>query len=667
MTQPPDDDNLTQYPGQDDDGIPPYLDPDDEPAESPFAEDDDGIPSYQDADEAAPAADPTAGGQDLELYLAAMGDTGPYSPGSGAGQYQYSAEPDPSSYPYLDDDGLAAEEGRETGVFSFRPGRDSLVPLVIFIGLLITIISVLIFTSGDDSQVVDTNATGTPTTGIALVTGSPQPGETRIAGATTRPSPSPPRATTRPGAETDTANQPGFPYPDQTDTANQPGYPGPGGPGTNRTQIAGLPEETPTSYPGPPTGIGTPMTQAPLPTTQPTQPPPPTYPPQSTYTPLPTYTPFPTEEPPPTREPPEPEEPEPTDTPEVPEEPTLVVILPTPFPTPIPLPTQIPVNEFAGETRWTASRSPIILDQTVRLLPGSTLLIEPGVEVRLRPGVAIFIEGGQMLALGQPGQPVRFVADDFVGQRWDGIYGLTGSLIVLEHAELSGGGAKGTVLASQEGELAIRSTRIHDNGGTVIVTDSRFEMRDSEIAANDIPFGAALNANYNFGNVVTLINNRIGGNRLSDGASGVEISNFNTFDGLGLDIQGNMIRGGFNSNLHLSTSGPIYGTIACNAFIGDTLGLGLRTQTLQVPAPDLKIENNFIDEHTPVIEPTYLDFGIGRGATSEIALDMSNNWWGAASGPYHPEGNPEGRGNAVGSNISYEPWLEAPPACAPHQ
>jgi hypothetical protein len=182
-----------------------------------------------------------------------------------------------------------------------------------------------------------------------------------------------------------------------------------------------------------------------------------------------------------------------------------------------------------------------------------------------------------------------------------------------------------------------------------------------------MPFGAALNATYDFGNAIRLINNRIGGNRLSDGAAGVQITHRSTFDGLGLDIQGNLIRGGFNSNLLLTTDGPLYGTIACNALVGNNLGFKLRTQTVQVPAPDVQVFNNFIEEHTPSIEPTYLDFGIGRGAVSEVALDMRNNWWGEPSGPYHPETNPEGRGNAVGVNIMYEPWLESPPACAPQQ
>jgi hypothetical protein len=328
-----------------------------------------------------------------------------------------------------------------------------------------------------------------------------------------------------------------------------------------------------------------------------------------------------------------------------------------------PPPAELPYDQMAGDQRWTAAQSPIIVPRSLQLTPGSVLIIEPGVEVRLAPGVSISVDGAQLLALGQPGQPVRFVSQDGIS-RWEAIYGLSDSFIVLEHSEISGGGSGGTLLTSDSGELAIRNTRIHDNGGAVLVNDSKLEVRGSEISGNDIPYGAALTASYSFGNFVTMLNNRIGGNRLSDGAVGVDISNFNTVSGVVLDVQGNLIRGGI-INLRLLTNGPLHGTVACNTLVGDQVGLNIRTRTLQVPAIDLTVANNYIEGHTPPIEPIYLEYGIGRGATSEVLLDMRNNWWGESSGPYHPEENPEGRGDAVGTNILYEPWLTSPPECTP--
>ncbi|MDH4299292.1 MAG: hypothetical protein OEV57_05580 [Dehalococcoidia bacterium] len=38
-------------------------------------------------------------------------------------------------------------------------------------------------------------------------------------------------------------------------------------------------------------------------------------------------------------------------------------------------------------------------------------------------------------------------------------------------------------------------------------------------------------------------------------------------------------------------------------------------------------------------------------------VDAVYNWWGDASGPYHPTTNPLGTGNAVSNNVSFMPWL----------
>jgi len=56
-----------------------------------------------------------------------------------------------------------------------------------------------------------------------------------------------------------------------------------------------------------------------------------------------------------------------------------------------------------------------------------------------------------------------------------------------------------------------------------------------------------------------------------------------------------------------------------------------------------------------------------------VEFDATNNWWGHASGPYHPNSNPTGEGNRVRSYnallwqtqqevgaVDYDPWLEAP-------
>jgi len=185
-------------------------------------------------------------------------------------------------------------------------------------------------------------------------------------------------------------------------------------------------------------------------------------------------------------------------------------------PQPTARPTEPPVDVLRGNVRWTAAQSPIVVRRDLHLVAGATLLIEPGVEVRLAPGASFFVDG-TLYAIGAADRRVRFVSVN--QQRWEGIFGRPGSNIAIENAEIRGGGNGGTVLLSEGGNLVLHHTRVTENGGHIQVSDSRLEVRDSEIAGNDMPYGSAIEASYTSGNGVVLTNNRIGGNRLQPGAS----------------------------------------------------------------------------------------------------------------------------------------------------
>ncbi|MCX7789476.1 MAG: hypothetical protein N2378_02445 [Chloroflexaceae bacterium] len=473
----------------------------------------------------------------------------------------------------------------------------------------------------------------------------------------------PPTAT--PAPATEVVQSPVAPLATPTSLSETP-YPGPGVIGQARTATPPLPtaqQRTATAspaapeepYPGP-VGEGTPP---PLPTFNPTvitptAPPPPTRPPE-VIQPSPTLPPI---QPPPTVPP------TPTSDLALEVTPTAVPTVPPATPTTPPPP---PADVLRGSVRWSAAQGPIILRRDVQIAPGAELLIEPGVEVRLDPGVSIYVDGGRLLAAGTADRPVRFVGN--TGARWSGLFGRPDSVLVLEHTEVRGGGVGGTVMAVDRSNLTVRNSRFTDNGGGIITTDTRLEMSDTQMFGNDIPFGAALEVSFARGNFVTLTRNRFGGNRLSDGSPQVRLNNSSTFETLNLTIDGNLMTGG-TPNLQLTTNGPLRGAVVCNTLVGDDQGFGIRTTTEQV-APngalpmDLRVEQNYIDDHVPPIIPTYLRFGLGRGATSEIFLDMRNNWWGDPSGPYDPERNADGRGDSVGVNIEFIPWLQAPPSCAP--
>jgi parallel beta-helix repeat protein len=48
-------------------------------------------------------------------------------------------------------------------------------------------------------------------------------------------------------------------------------------------------------------------------------------------------------------------------------------------------------------------------------------------------------------------------------------------------------------------------------------------------------------------------------------------------------------------------------------------------------------------------------YGLYRATTS--IMNAQDNWWGNATGPYHPTANPAGTGNAVSNYVNFTPWL----------
>jgi Right handed beta helix region len=552
--------------------------------------------------------------------------------------------------------------------------RDSLILIVALIFLAIAILLAVIFPASGPGI---TSQDATSTAGSAAASPAPRVTSTSIIFI-----PSPPAGTAEPtsevGADVPTS---------EAAPTEQPGYPGP------ETPLAeGTPDESATSLTAGPAGEGeTAIPTFGLPTFAPARPTAPsdvtsdaaggTLPGDAAATPteprfnVPTFTPTdqptPDDQSEPTESPTEalPTEPRPTRTPRP---------QPRPTPRPTPAPTEVPINILRGNLRWTPANGPITLRRDTLLAPGATLIIEAGTEVRLAPGVSFFV-GGTLYGIGAPGRPVRFVGSE--PQRWEGLFGRPGGSIALVHTDISGGGAGGTVIASDDGNLVLQNDQIHNNGGHIAVNNSRLEIRDSEISGNDMPYGAAVDATYENGGFVTLTGNRIGGNRMAAGAAPAQINNQSPTDAVNLDIQRNLLvgqdgpdlvlfqDGPFQGGLDvtLPNAGPFLGAMTCNALMSGANGLNIRSNTTQVPRLNMNVRDNAIENHSPPIVPIYTQpyHGIGRGATSEILIDMGGNWWGDPAGPYEPDRHADGRGDAVGDMIIFDPWLTERPACAP--
>ncbi len=51
------------------------------------------------------------------------------------------------------------------------------------------------------------------------------------------------------------------------------------------------------------------------------------------------------------------------------------------------------------------------------------------------------------------------------------------------------------------------------------------------------------------------------------------------------------------------------------------------------------------------------DYGINLERPGPYAINASNNWWGHESGPYHPDLNPEGKGDRISDSVNVTTWL----------
>jgi parallel beta-helix repeat protein len=61
------------------------------------------------------------------------------------------------------------------------------------------------------------------------------------------------------------------------------------------------------------------------------------------------------------------------------------------------------------------------------------------------------------------------------------------------------------------------------------------------------------------------------------------------------------------------------------------------------------------------------EFGVYAPASrsSQGLVNATDNFWGHATGPYHPSSNPDGQGNNVTDNVIFDPWMLSPPGHTP--
>ena len=331
------------------------------------------------------------------------------------------------------------------------------------------------------------------------------------------------------------------------------------------------------------------------------------------------------------------------------------------------------------DTTWTRRGSPYYVTSDVSVQSGVTLTVEPGVEVRFKKfsdfsGIKVGLSvHGNLIAEGTEESPIVFTTScdfedldqtqgelppdfeddfDFFPTDWSGIFINGGSGIfdhcIIEYARTNIQGSGGLQISNSEirsGETGIIW------GGAATILNNIFERHGWHAI-----FGSP---SIISGNIIT-VRYAHGGIQISEGAPEI-MDNIisleagdDTFWGRGIlvhesstpIIQGNQIIGFEHqgSGIHVwqeSTPNITENTIT-------DCGNGISLHGFQ--STPQEIHNNNI-------------FGNSWGISSDnpdILVDAEDNWWGDASGPYHPTENPGGIGNPVTDYVDFTPWLTEP-------
>lgn len=133
-------------------------------------------------------------------------------------------------------------------------------------------------------------------------------------------------------------------------------------------------------------------------------------------------------------------------------------------------PAQAAMPTYVGgpittNTTWTTANSPYILTETVAIVAGVTLTVEPGVTVMGQPGVYFFVEG-HLQAVGTVTTPITFTSQqDSAPNQWTGISFVGGSSH-LQHVTVRYGEFNiGIGVIDPDAQIVIEDSTISQSAG----------------------------------------------------------------------------------------------------------------------------------------------------------------------------------------------------------
>ena len=158
---------------------------------------------------------------------------------------------------------------------------------------------------------------------------------------------------------------------------------------------------------------------------------------------------------------------------------------------------------ITADTHWTEGSGPYVATQSIIVVNGATLTIDPGVEVRFDPNKALAIVSGQLIARGTEAKPICFTSNGGSGKRWgyisfgdesiDASFDGSGNYVsgsILEHTIVEYAGdtdIRGAIHAENASPYVTRSTiRNNDKGGIYALKAHNVRIEGNYIYGNSI-------------------------------------------------------------------------------------------------------------------------------------------------------------------------------------
>ncbi len=331
-------------------------------------------------------------------------------------------------------------------------------------------------------------------------------------------------------------------------------------------------------------------------------------------------------------------------------------------------------EDITQDTTWTKAESPYVLRKNISVLPGAMLTIESGAVIKI-DGSTRFFAGlsvyGILNALGTVQEPIYFTSfyddevegniddetfcdideegndiestcesfdlgDPLAGD-WYGLY-FDNSSSVLQNVVIKYTKEAFDIYKS---DLKITNLSVADSNLGIVAYESssveilggNFNNLDDE--AITIFNGSSLTAdNLKIENVSSFFNDAI--------------VLFNDSD---LVLKNSLFRDCPDGGCVTFFDGRSYIANPSSVDIENTIfegGVGSALLTFSDTDITANVRNSSFSGFDFFAVENYDDYTIGA----------KNNWWGDPSGPYHEILNPEGLGEAILGNVSFEPWCE---------